>query len=103
MFTPPRPDAEGKYDLKAYGTAGLTDLRNMAAQDHDSLVASISKDSPDEQALTQAEELAAFVAAADVELDKRATDAQRAQAQQPLGQRTVTAATETVTETPTEE
>ena len=71
MFTPPRPNEQGKYELDVYGTSTLTDLRNLAAADQSALVASIDKDSPDEAALTQAEELTAFVAAADAELDKR--------------------------------
>lgn len=84
MFTPPRPNAEGKYELDVYATPTLTDLRNLAAQDHGALVASINPDSPDENALTQAEELSAFVAAADAELDKRQALADRAAAQKPI-------------------
>ncbi len=95
MFTPPRPDEQGKFDLKGYTKAGLTDLRNMAATEHETLVASISAEAPDEQALSQAEELAAFVAAADAELDAREQLALRASAQKPLGQRSATAPTET--------
>lgn len=87
MFTPPRPNAEGTYELSVYSKAALTDLRNLAAQDHESLVASINSDSPDEQALIQAEELGAFVAAADIELDARETLAARAAAQKPIARR----------------
>lgn len=97
MFTPPRPDAEGKYDLKAYSYAGLTDLRNLAAQEQSALVASIDSENPDEAALTQAEELVAFVAAADAELGSRDEKKARAAAQKPLEPRTVP-----VTETPVE-
>jgi len=100
MFTPPRPDDQGKYDLKAYTVAGLTDLRNLAATDHGALVASIDRDNPDEGQLTTAEELVAFVAAADAELDARAALASRAAAQTPIAPRTTateTTETETVT------
>jgi len=87
MFTPPRPNEQGKYELDVYGTSTLTDLRNLAAADQSALVASIDKDSPDEAALTQAEELTAFVAAADAELDKREQVSARAAAQTPLAPR----------------
>lgn len=87
MFTPPRPNEQGVYDLKAYSFAGLTDIRNMAAADQRALVASIDKDSPDEAALVAAEELNAFVAAADAELDSRTALATRAAAQTPLADR----------------
>lgn len=93
MFTPPRPNTEGKYELNVYTTGTLTDLRNLAAQEHGTLVASIAVDSPDEAALTQAEELSAFVAAADVELDERAAKAARAAAQKPIEPRTAAAST----------
>ena len=88
MFTPPRPNAEGKYELNVYGTPTLTDLRNLAAQDQSALVASIDRDSPDETVLAQAEELSAFVAAADAELDARRALTERANAQQPIAPRT---------------
>jgi hypothetical protein len=94
MFTPPRPNAEGKYELEVYGTPTLTDLRNLAAADHGTLVASINTDSPDESALTQAEELAAFVAAADAELDARQILANRAAAQKPIEPRNNVAETQ---------
>lgn len=100
MFTPPRPNEQGVYDLKAYTVAGLTDLRNMAASDHGSLVASIDRENPDENQLTQAEELASFVAAADAELDSRHELSARAATQKPIEPRTATPAvteTETVT------
>jgi len=97
MFTPPRPNEQGTYELNVYATNTLTDLRNLAAQEQSALVASINPDSPDEEALSQAEELTAFVAAADVELDKRAEKAARAAAQKPIEQRTATPA---VTEAP---
>ena len=93
MFTPPRPNEQGKYELSAYSVAGLTDLRNLAAQDQSALVASLDKENPDETALTQAEELVAFVAAADAELDARAELANRASAQAPIPARTATPAT----------
>lgn len=99
MFTPPRPNEQGTYELNVYSTTTLTDLRNLAAQDQNALVASLDKDSPDETVLAQAEELTAFVAAADAELDQRAEKAARAAAQQPLAPRTATpAATEPETE-----
>lgn len=102
MFTPPRPDEQGVYDLKAYTVAGLTDLRNLAANDHGTLVASIDRENPDETALSAAEELVAFVAAADAELDARATLAARATAQTPIAPRTTApAAVEPETETVT--
>ncbi len=88
MFTPPRPNEQGIFDLKAYSVAGLTDLRNLAAQDQNALVASLDKENPDETALTQAEELSAFVAAADAELDARAGLAGRAASQTPIPART---------------
>lgn len=100
MFTPPRPNAEGKYELDVYGTPTLTDLRNLAANDQNALVASLDKDSPDETVLAQAEELSAFVAAADTELDKRKALTERANAQQPIAPRTTTPATP---ETPAED
>lgn len=96
MFTPPRPNEQGIYDLKAYSVAGLTDLRNLAAADQRALVASIDKDSPDEAQIAAAEELVAFVAAADVELDTRAALTARATSQTPLPERAV------ITETPAE-
>jgi hypothetical protein len=100
MFTPPRPDEQGKYDLSVYATPTLTDLRNLAQQDQNTLVASIDAENPDEVALTQAEELSAFVAAADAELDERAIKTARALAQKPLEPRIVTPeATETETVT----
>lgn len=95
MFTPPRPNTEGKFELNVYTTGTLTDLRNLAAQEHGSLVASLDSAAPDEGALTQAEELAAFVAAADVELDARAELASRAAAQKPIEPRVATPATTT--------
>lgn len=95
MFTPPRPNEQGKYDLSVYQTGTLTDLRNLAATDQNSLVASLDKEQPDEAVLTQAEELSAFVAAADAELDARAVVAARAEAQKPIAPR--------VTETPAPE
>lgn len=95
MFTPPRPNAEGKFELNVYTTGTLTDLRNLAAQEHGALVASLDSASPDEDTLTNAENLAAFVAAADVELDERQKLADRAAAQKPIEPRAaVTAATE---------
>jgi len=97
MFTPPRPNAEGKYELTAYSYAALTDIRNLAANEHGTVVASISTDSPDEGALATAEELQAFVAAADAELDARDTLAARAASQKPIEPRSATPA---VTETP---
>lgn len=100
MFTPPRPNEQGVFELNVYTTGTLTDLRNLAAQDHGSLVASISTDSPDEAVLTQAEELQAFVAAADAELDRRAEVTARAAAQKPIEPRSATPA---VTETPESE
>jgi hypothetical protein len=96
MFTPPRPNEQGVFDLKAYSVAGLTDLRNLAAADQRALVASIDKDAPDETAIAAAEELVAFVAAADAELDARAALTARATSQTPLPERAV------VTETPAE-
>jgi hypothetical protein len=90
MFTPPRPNDKGQYELDVYATPTLTDLRNLAAADQSALVASIDKDSPDEEILAQAEELTAFVAAADLELDKRAEKSARASAQKPIQARTVT-------------
>ena len=92
MFTPPRPNSEGKYELNVYATGTLTDLRNLAAQDQNALVASLDKDSPDEGVLGQAEELSAFVAAADAELDSRAEVAARAAAQKPIEPRSATPA-----------
>lgn len=97
MFTPPRPNAEGVYELKVYTTGTLTDLRNLAAQEQNALVASLDTDSPDEAVLTQAEELTAFVAAADAELDERAKATARATAQKPIEPR-VTATPEPVAE-----
>ncbi len=103
MFTPPRPNDQGQYELSVYATPTLTDLRNLAATDHGSLVASIDGENPDETQLVAAEELSAFVAAADVELDKRAATTARAAAQKPIAPRsatpavTETAETETVT------
>ena len=97
MFTPPRPNDQGQYELSVYATPTLTDLRNLAATDHGSLVASIDAENPDETQLGQAEELHAFVAAADAELDKRAEKAARVAAQKPIEPRTATPA---VTETP---
>ena len=95
MFTPPRPNSEGAFELSVYATPTLTDLRNLAASDQNALVASLDKENPDETVLGQAEELSAFVAAADLELDKRATVAARAAAQKPIEPRTATpAATE---------
>jgi hypothetical protein len=85
MFTPPRPDEEGKYDLKGFSVAGLTDLRNLAAADHGALVASLTPEAlntdPEaaEANITRAEELQAFVAAADAELSARQELAARAQ------------------------
>lgn len=96
MFTPPRPNEQGKYELNVYSTSTLHDLRNLAAQEHGSLVASINTETPDEDVLTQAEELAAFVAAADVELDERDKATARAAAQKPIAPRV------TVTEAPAE-
>lgn len=92
MFTPPRPNAEGKYELDVYTTPTLTDLRNLAATDQNALVASLDKDNPDETVLASAEELSAFAAAADVELDKRAEVTARANAQTPIAPRTTTPA-----------
>lgn len=100
MFTPPRPNEQGKFELSAYSVAGLTDLRNLAAQEHGTLVASISEDSLDEAKIASAEELAAFVAAADTELDSRAALAARAATQKPIEPRTTTPA---VTEEPATE
>lgn len=97
MFTPPRPNSEGKYDLSVYQTGTLTDLRNLAATDQNSLVASLDKESPDEAILTQAEELSAFVAAADAELDERARLSARAEGQKPIAPRTATPVTEAAT------
>lgn len=97
MFTPPRPNDQGHYELSVYATPTLTDLRNLAATDHGSLVASIDAENPDETQLVQAEELHSFVAAADAELDKRAEKAARVAAQKPIEPRTATPA---VTETP---
>jgi len=94
MFTPPRPNDQGVYELSVYATPTLTDLRNLAAADQSALVASINPDSPDEEILAQAEELTAFVAAADAELDKRAQVAARAAAQKPLEPRATPVATE---------
>lgn len=96
MFTPPRPNEQGVFELNVYSTGTLTDLRNLAAQEHGSLVASIDAESPDEGTLTQAEQLAAFVAAADTELDQRAQITARAAAQKPIAPRV----TETATQTP---
>lgn len=102
MFTPPRPNDKGEYELSVYGTPTLTDLRNLAATDQNSLVASLDKENPDETVLAQAEELSAFVAAADVELDKRAAVTARAAAQAPIAPRTTPAVeTEAVEETVT--
>jgi hypothetical protein len=90
MFVPPKPDEQGTYHLKDFSVAGLTDLRNLAANDHTSLVASM-KDAGVEQVsdeqLDRAEELQAFVAAADAELDNRAKRAQRATAAATLPER----------------
>jgi len=94
MFTPPRPNDQGVYELSVYATPTLTDLRNLAAADQSALVASINPESPDEEILAQAEELTAFVAAADAELDKRAQVAARAAAQKPLEPRATPVATE---------
>jgi hypothetical protein len=102
MFTPPRPNEQGIYDLKAYTVAGLTDLRNMAAQEHGTLVASITEDALDEARIASAEELAAFVAAADTELDSRAALAARAASQQPIQARTATPVTPATTPEVTE-
>lgn len=102
MFTPPRPNSEGKYELVVYTTQTLTDLRNLAANDHGSLVASIDAENPDEAQLVQAEELHAFVAAADAELDERATKAARVAAQKPIEPRTATPAVTETPETPAE-
>lgn len=101
MFTPPRPNDKGEYELSVYATPTLTDLRNLAATDQNALVASLDKESPDEAVIGQAEELSAFVAAADAELDRRDALATRAQAQKPIEQRTATPAT-TETTTPDE-
>lgn len=101
MFTPPRPNDKGEFELSVYATPTLTDLRNLAAGDQSSLVASLDRDNPDETILAQAEELSAFVAAADIELDKRAATAARAAAQTPIAPRTATPAV-TETETPAE-
>lgn len=92
MFTPPRPNEQGQYELSVYATPTLTDLRNLAATDHGSLVASIDAENPDETALSAAEELASFVAAADAELDARAAKAARVAAQKPIEPRTATPA-----------
>lgn len=84
MFTPPRPDAEGKYNLSAFSVAGLTDLRNLAEAEHGGLVASLTPEAlaenPDtaEANITRAEELQAFVAAANAELTNREELAARA-------------------------
>lgn len=102
MFTPPRPNEQGKYELDVYATPTLTDLRNLAANDHGSLVASIDAENPDEAQLVQAEELHAFVAAADAELDKRAEKTARVAAQKPIEPRTATPAVTETPETPAE-
>lgn len=77
MFTPPRPNEEGKYDLKAFSVAALTDLRDMAENERLTLVASLQPDTVTEEELSRAEELQAFTAAADAELDERKARAER--------------------------
>lgn len=78
MFTPPRPNEQGKYDLKAYSVAGLTDLRNLAEQEHGALVASLNQDALEEAQIVAAEELRDFIVAANAELTAREQLATRA-------------------------
>lgn len=77
MFIPPRPNEKGEYDLKGFSVSGLTDLRDMAENERETLVASLTPETVTEEQLTRAEELQAFTAAADAELAKRAELAQR--------------------------
>lgn len=79
MFTPPRPNEKGEYELIGYSTSTLAELRDKAEAERASLVASITPENVGEKEvdLAQAEELVAFTAAADAELDKREKDAQR--------------------------
>lgn len=83
MFTPPRPNEKGEYELIGYSTSTLTELRDKAEEQRQGLVASLTPDNirEKEEDLTQAEELAAFTAAADAELDERAKSAARLAAQ----------------------
>lgn len=74
MFTIPNV-----AELKGFSVAGLTDIRTMAVNELTTLVASAAdtgEQTPDDQ-LTRMEELQAFVAAADIELDGRADKAAR--------------------------
>lgn len=100
MFTPPRPNEEGKYELGVYTYGTLSELRDAAANEHATVVASLSADAPDELRVAAAEELLAFVAAADADLDRRDTDKARvAAAAKPIAPRATPAAepeTETV-------
>lgn len=77
MFTPPRPNEEGKYELIGYSTPTLTELRDKAEEQRLTLVASLTPDNLDEEALVRAEELQAFTAAADIELAEREKKAAR--------------------------
>lgn len=101
MFTPPRPNDKGEYELIGYSTSTLAELRDKAEDERVSLVASLTPEALDEEALARAEELQAFTAAADVELDKREQNAARLAAQstpnprpekqEPVAEETVTA------------
>lgn len=71
MFIPPRPNEKGEYDLKGFSVSTLTELRDTAENERLTLVASLSPENLDEDALTRAEDLQAFTAAADVELEER--------------------------------
>lgn len=79
MFTPPRPNEKGEYELIGYSTSTLSELRDKAEEQRLGLVASLTPENIGEKEveLAHAEELQAFTAAADAELDKREKDAAR--------------------------
>lgn len=97
MFTAPRPNDKGEYELIGYSTPTLSELRDKAEDERLSLVASLTPDNLDEEALVRAEELQAFTAAADAELDKREQNAKRLAAQSTPNPRPVAPVDDTVT------
>ena len=90
MFIPPRPNEQGEYNLVGFTASTLAELRDTAENERMALVASMTPENLDEEALARAEELQAFTAAADAELDERAKKAARLAAQKPNPRPTVT-------------
>ncbi len=73
----PKPDAEGNYRLTDFSIAGLTDLRNMAANQLSTVTASVTAENVTDDQLDEMEQIQGFIAAADAELASRQERAAR--------------------------